>query len=129
MEYAKTVVLDLPYDEAVPHVKETFAAEGFGTLTEIDVRQTLQTKISVEIEPYVILGTCNPNLAHQALEADREVGLLLPCNVVVRADGERTVVHALNAQIMATIPDHAKLEAVAQEANERIDRALATLQG
>lgn len=87
MEYARTITLDLPYDQAVPRVKEAFAEQGFGTLTEIDVRATLKNKIGEDIEDYVILGACNPHLAHRALDIEREIGLLLPCNVVVRAAG------------------------------------------
>jgi uncharacterized protein (DUF302 family) len=87
MEYALTLALDLPYERAVPRVKEAFQEQGFGTLTEIDVRATLKDKLGHDMEPYVILGACNPGLAHRALEVEREVGLLLPCNVVVRAAG------------------------------------------
>ena len=82
MDYGRTIELDLPYEQAVPKVKEAFQAQGFGTLTEIDLRATLQEKLGQDMEPYVILGTCNPQLAHRALAVDREIGLLLPCNVV-----------------------------------------------
>ncbi len=125
--YAKTISLDLSYDEAVPRVKEAFKAQGFGTLTEIDVKATLAEKIGAEVEPYVILGACNPELAHRALEIEREIGLLLPCNVVVRADAERTLVQALDPRIIAEVPGRAQLEPVAEEAGRRIDAALADL--
>ncbi|MDQ3640107.1 MAG: DUF302 domain-containing protein [Actinomycetota bacterium] len=125
--YAKTISLDLSYDEAVPRVKEAFKAQGFGTLTEIDVKATLAEKIGAEVEPYVILGACNPELAHQALEIEREIGLLLPCNVVVRAQGECTLVQALDPRIIAEVPGRAELEPVAEEAGRRIDAALAEL--
>jgi uncharacterized protein (DUF302 family) len=127
MDYARTITLDLPYDDAVPAVKEAFAEQGFGTLTEIDVQATLASKIGAEIEPYVILGACNPHLAARALDTDRLIGLLLPCNVVVRADGDRTIVHALDPRLIAEIPERPELEPIAAEAGERIDAALAAL--
>jgi uncharacterized protein (DUF302 family) len=126
--YARTITLDIPYDEAVPQVKEAFKAQGFGTLTEIDVRATLAEKLGAEIEPYVILGACNPELAQRALEMEREIGLLLPCNVVVRAEGNRTTVQALDPRVIAEVSGTAGLEAVAEDAGRRIDLALEALQ-
>ena len=128
MSYAKTVTLDLPYDQAVAKVKDAFKAQGFGTLTEIDVRATLAAKLGADIEPYVILGACNPELAHRALEVEREIGLLLPCNVVVRTSEGGTVVQALDRAVMAEVPGTPGLEAIAEEAGRRIDAALAALQ-
>ena len=125
--YAKTITVRLPYDEAVPKVKEAFKDQGFGTLTEIDVRATLAEKLGVETEPYMILGACNPQLAHRALEIEPQIGLLLPCNVVVRADGDHTVVQALDPRVIAEVPGRGDLEPVAQEAAQRIDAALAQL--
>ena len=128
MEYAKTITLDLPYEEAVPKVKEAFKAQGFGTLTEIDVKATLSDKVGKDIEPYVILGACNPELAARALDVDRRIGLLLPCNVVVRADGDsRTIVDALDPQVIAEVPGDPGLGPVADEAGSRIRAALAEL--
>jgi uncharacterized protein (DUF302 family) len=127
MSYAKTITLDLPYHEAVPKVKDAFKAQGFGTLTEIDVRATLAEKLGADIEPYVILGACNPELAHRALEVEPEVGLLLPCNVVVRTDKGGTVVQALDPAVIAEVPGTPGLEAIAEEAARRIDAALAAL--
>ncbi len=127
MTYAKTITLDIAYDEAVPRVKEAFKAQGFGTLTEIDVRATLKEKLGEDMEPYVILGACNPQLAHRALDIEREIGLLLPCNVVVRADGERCVAQALDPKVIADVPDNAALQPIAEEAGRRIDAALADL--
>jgi uncharacterized protein (DUF302 family) len=85
--YGFGTILQVPYEEAISRVKETLKAEGFGVLTEIDVRQTLREKLGAEMEPYLILGACNPHLAHCALEQEPDVGLLLPCNVVVRTQG------------------------------------------
>ncbi len=125
MDYAKTITLDLPYDQAVPRVKEAFKAQGFGTLTEIDVQATLSDKFDVDIEPYVILGACNPQLAHRALEVTRDIGLLLPCNMVVREHSAASVVvQALDAGVIAAVPDVAELEPIAAEAGRRIQAAL-----
>jgi len=128
MDYAKTITLDLPYDEAVPRVKEAFKAQGFGTLTEIDVQATLKDKLDVDIEAYVILGACNPQLAHKALEVTRDIGLLLPCNVVVREHSGSVVVQALDAGVIAAVPGVAELEPIAAEAGRRIQAALDDLE-
>lgn len=130
MDYSRGVMLDVPYEEAVPRVKEAFAAQGFGTLTEIDVQATLKSKLDADMEPYVILGACNPELAHQALDIDREIGLLLPCNVVVRAaDENTTLVQALDPQVMVAVPERDELRPVADDAGRRIQAALEALAG
>lgn len=89
MRHDRTVHLDTGFATTVDRVREALAAQGFGILTEIDVTATLKAKLDHDMEDYVILGACNPPLAHRALEVDRSIGLLLPCNVVVRADGSR----------------------------------------
>jgi len=128
VDYSLTITLDLAYEAAVPKVKEAFKAQGFGTLTEIDVKATLADKIGKDIEPYMILGACNPELAARALDVDRRIGLLLPCNVVVRGDGEgRTIVDALDPQVIAEVPGDPALGPVADEAGTRIRAALAEL--
>jgi len=127
VEYGRTIELDLPHDEALLKVREAFREQGFGTLTEIDVRATLKEKLGEDMEPYVILGTCNPQLAHRALDIEREIGLLLPCNVVVREENGRTIVQALDPQVMVRVPDNDELRPIADEAARRIDRALAVL--
>ncbi|GAA4327422.1 hypothetical protein GCM10023178_40120 [Actinomadura luteofluorescens] len=101
--------------------------QGFGVLTEIDVRATLREKLGETMEDYLILGACNPRLAHRALGVDRRIGLLLPCNVVVRADGEETVVEALDPQVMVSVSDRRDLGPVADEAAERLAAALRRL--
>jgi len=130
MKYDLTVTLDLPYEKAVDAVRAALKEQGFGVLTEIDVQATMREKLGAEMEPYVILGACNPPLAHRALETDRMIGLLLPCNVVVRADGDhRSLVQALDPQVMITVPEREELRPVADEAGKRIRAALDSLAG
>jgi len=119
--------LDLSYDEAITRVKEALKAEGFGVLTEIDVRKTMREKLGAEIEPYIILGACNPPLAHRALQAEPDIGLLLPCNVVVRADGAGSRVDVADPQAMLGIVGNTQLGAVADEAKQRLQRVVAAL--
>jgi uncharacterized protein (DUF302 family) len=130
--YGKSVTLDLPFAEAVTRVREALAEQGFGVLTEIDVQATLQAKLQAQVEDYVILGACNPPLAKSALDVDRSIGLLLPCNVVVRAgtgSTTGTVVEALDPQVMVTLTGQNELKPVADDAAARLDRALAALAG
>jgi uncharacterized protein (DUF302 family) len=127
-DYGRTVELKAPFDETVARVREALAGQGFGVLTEIDVAATLKAKLGEEMEPYLILGACNPPLAHRALEADRSIGLLLPCNVVVRGGGDGvTVVQALDPQTMVELTGLAALRPVADEAGRRLDAALDSL--
>lgn len=127
MGYGRTVLLDGPVDAVIPKVKEALKAQGFGVLTEIDVQATLREKIGAEVAPYVILGACNPRLAHRALELEPEVGLLLPCNVVVREHEGRTVVSALDPGVIAELADHPDLRPIAEEATGLLDAALEAL--
>ena len=110
-----------------PAVEAALKAEGFGILTEIDVQATMKAKLGVDREPYVILGACNPALAHRALEVDPSVGALLPCNVVLRADGQQTIVEALDPMAALGIADAPGVRSVAEEAKARLGRAIATL--
>lgn len=127
MDYARTVTVDLPFDEAVAKVKAAFQEQGFGTLTEIDVQATLREKIGAEVEPYRIIGACNPQLAHRAVEAVPTVGVFLPCNVVVRRADGRTIIDAMDPEIMAKLIDDPALREVAAEAGSRVQAALDTL--
>jgi uncharacterized protein (DUF302 family) len=127
MTYGRSTTLSTPFPDAVAQVREALSDQGFGVLTEIDVTATLKNKLDEDMEDYLILGACNPPLAHQALEADRSIGLLLPCNVVVRAAGEQTVVEFLDPQVMADVADRPEVKAVADEAGRRLDAALAAL--
>ncbi|MGW4647885.1 DUF302 domain-containing protein [Kitasatospora sp. NPDC004289] len=129
MEQELTVTLDIPFAEAVARVRDALAGQGFGVLTEIDVQATLQAKLGEEMEDYLIFGACNPPLAHRALTVDRRIGLLLPCNVVVRTEAGRTVVEAADPQLLVAFTGHPELAPVADEAAERLRAALATLAG
>jgi uncharacterized protein (DUF302 family) len=127
VDYGMSVRLSLPFGEAVDRVREALKEQGFGVLTQIDVQSTLREKLGEQMEPYLILGACNPPLAHRALDVDRRIGLLLPCNVVVRADGDATIVEALEPRIMVQVTGRDELDSVAREAAERLEAALAAL--
>jgi len=125
MSYSIGKQVDLSYDEALDKVTVELKKEGFGVLTEIDVKKTLKEKLDVDVSRYKILGACNPPFAHKALEAEPEVGLLLPCNVIVyeSADG-LTNVAAINAHAMLSIIGRDDIEPIAQEVNERLKRVI-----
>jgi uncharacterized protein (DUF302 family) len=129
MNFTRRIELDIAYDDAIGRVKDALKDQGFGVLTEIDVRQTLKDKLDVDVEPQIILGACNPQLANRALEIDPRVAALLPCNVVVRTENGRTVIEALDPRIIAEIPDNADLAPIAEDAGRRIQAVLDTLQG
>ena len=118
--YTLTATTELPFAEVVEAVRRELSAEGFGILCEIDVRATLQAKLGVEREPYLILGACNPPLAHRALEAEPDLGVLLPCNVVVYERDGRTVVSAVDAERMLSIVGNDELSGVAEEVRRKL---------
>jgi len=108
------------FDEAVGRVRDELAAEGFGVLCDIDVQRTLEAKLGVEIEPYVILGACNPRLAHGALEAEPELGVLLPCNVVVYVRDGMTHIAAVDPERMLSIVENERLSPIAAQVREKL---------
>jgi uncharacterized protein (DUF302 family) len=123
--YGLAISLDSTFEEALQLVRDAFKKEGFGTLTEIDIKSTLHQKLGVEIPPYTILGMCNPELAHRAIMLEPEIGVLLPCNVLVRSAGDRRVeVVAQNPALFSQFSETPGLDAVASDARQRIDRAL-----
>lgn len=126
--YSFGTILHLPFDQAVERTAEALKAEGFGVLSTIDVRQTMKEKLDIDFEPYVILGACNPQLAHRALQAEHELGLLLPCNVVVHEHQGMSAVSIVDpAQMLGMVGENAELQAVALEAGERLRRVVAAL--
>lgn len=123
--YFFKTVLKTPYGEAVEAAKKALAAEGFGVLTEIDVRATLKKKLDEEFRPYVILGACNPPLAFATLKAEEQIGLMLPCNVVVQeAPGGGAIVSALNPLVAMQSVGNPKLEPTAIEVTDRLRRVI-----
>jgi uncharacterized protein (DUF302 family) len=127
MSYGTSVTLDLPFPDAVGRLRAALAGQGFGVLTEIDVTATLRARLGEQMEDYLILGACNPPAAHQALGIDRSIGLLLPCNVVVRATPDGTLVEALDPQVMVTLTGRPELKPIADEVGRRLAGALAAL--
>lgn len=128
--YGFGATLDAGFDEAIERTKAALKAEGFGVLTTIDVKATLKEKIDIEFEPYVILGACNPRLAYRALQAEHELGLLLPCNVIVHAhDGQTRVSIVDPAQMLGFVGDNPDLAEVAAEAEAKLRRVIDSLSG
>lgn len=126
--YGFTKKLNIPYDEAVKKATAALKEEGFGVLTEIDVKATLKNKLDVDFQRYVILGACNPPLAHEALSAELEIGLLLPCNAIVyETEDGGSVVSALNPMVALGIVDNPELQGVAEQVTEKLQRAVAGL--
>lgn len=125
-----TTLTDVPFDEAIARTTAALKAEGFGVLSDIDVQATLKHKLGVEMPRYRILGACNPTLAHEALTSEPDIGLLLPCNVIVRQDVTgHVVVGFLDPQIMVKLVGRNDVRAVADEAEQRLRRACASLGG
>lgn len=127
MQYAMTVRTSASFSEASRRIRELLKAQGFGVLTEIDVQATLREKLGERMEQYVILGACNPPLAHRALTADRSIGLLLPCNVVVRETSDGSIVEALDPRAIADVAGNTELTDIAEDAAARIQTALDAL--
>lgn len=122
--YTFGVRLDAPFSDVRESVEAALRAEGFGVLTEIDVAATMRAKLGVAHDPYLILGACNPPLAHRAISADPSVGALLPCNVVVRMDGDRTVLEAMDPRAALGLIEGAEIGAVAEEARAKLVRVV-----
>jgi len=125
--YAISRTTALGFDEALAHAREALAAEGFGVLCEIDVQATLRAKLGEEIEPYTILGACNPPLAHRALTAEPAIGVFLPCNVVVRVQDGETHVDAVDAEVMLGLVGRDDLGPVAADVRARFERVVAAI--
>jgi uncharacterized protein (DUF302 family) len=121
--FGKTV--DLGFDEAIKRVTEELAKEGFGVLTEIDVKATLKKKLGIDVAPYRILGACNPQFAHKAMELEPQIGALLPCNVVVREENGKTRVEIMDPQAVLQLVERPEIEEIAMEVRKRLERVIA----
>lgn len=130
MKIALATTMRTTFDDAVARTREALAEQGFGILTEIDVKATLKEKLGEDMEDYLILGACNPPLAHRAVDIDRQIGLLLPCNVVVRADRDNdgtTIVEAMNPDVLVEVTGEPALREVADDVTKRLQAVIDTL--
>jgi len=131
MDLALSTTLRTTFDDAVERTRAALADQGFGVLTDIDMRATLKAKLGHDMEDYRILGACNPPLAHRAVDIHRQIGLLLPCNVVVRrdrTDADTIIVEAMNPQLMVQVTGRPELDPVADDAVTRLQAALTALE-
>ncbi len=129
MSYSYTSSTDLGFDEVVTRVKEAFKEQGFGVLTEIDIQATLEEKLGVDTDPYLIIGACNPGFASQALAAEPGVGVFLPCNVVVRRAGGRTLIEAMDPRVMGQFFSAPGLGELIDQVAPRVEAAVAAAAG
>jgi len=120
MKYGFSKKVDLSYEDSVVKVTEELKKEGFGVLTQIDVKDTLKNKIDVDFKKYTIFGACNPALAHKALQAEEEIGLLLPCNVIVYEKDEKSVVSIFDPGLMTKIVSNENINPIADEVKEKL---------
>jgi uncharacterized protein (DUF302 family) len=132
MGIALSTTLHTSFDDAVERTRRALSEQGFGILTEIDMKATLKAKLGEDMENYLILGACNPPLAHRAINVDRQIGLLLPCNVVVRSDQEdpdTVLVEAMDPQVLVDVTGEAELRPVADEVATKLRAAIDSLGG
>jgi uncharacterized protein (DUF302 family) len=127
MQYGFSKTVDLQYEQAIEKITEELKKEGFGVLTEIDVKETLKKKLNVDFKKYKILGACNPPIAYKALQAEEEIGLLLPCNVIVYEKEGKSVVSVFNPMIMTDLVNKEGMSSIANEVKEKLQRALAAV--
>jgi uncharacterized protein (DUF302 family) len=127
MNYAMSRTIDRPFDEVNAEVRAALAAQSFGIVSEIDMQATLRTKINVDIEPMIILGVCNPKFAYRAIQTEPSIGLLLPCNVVIRKTDAGVVVEMIDPQMMAEITEGPEMGQIANEVSELLSAAMSSL--
>jgi len=127
MQYGFSKTVDMPYEQTIEKVTAELKKEGFGVLTSIDVKETLKQKINVDFKKYAILGACNPPIAHRALQEEEELGLLLPCNVVVYEKDNKTRVSFFDPMVMTWIMENDNIKPIATEVQERLQRVLASV--
>lgn len=124
MQYGFSKTVDMSYEQTIEKVTAELKKEGFGVLTSIDVKETLKQKINVDFKKYTILGACNPPIAHKALQEEEELGLLLPCNVIVYEKDDKTRVSIFDPMVMAWIMENDQMKPIATEVQERLQRVL-----
>jgi uncharacterized protein (DUF302 family) len=124
MNYGITKTIELPYEQAIEKVTEELKKEGFGVLTTIDVKETLKKKLDVDFRKYIILGACNPPFAYEALQAEEQIGLLLPCNFIIFEKEGKTIVSAFNPAIISALSDNKKLNEISVNLNEKINKVM-----
>ncbi|MBE0538288.1 MAG: DUF302 domain-containing protein [Ignavibacterium sp.] len=124
MKYGFSKTTDYTFEQAIEKVTEELKKEGFGVLTTIDVKDTLKKKIDVDFKKYTILGACNPKLAHGGLQAEEELGLLLPCNVIVYEKNDKTIVSVFDPQIMTLVIENPNIKPIAEEVKNKLQRVL-----
>jgi uncharacterized protein (DUF302 family) len=127
MQYGFSKTVDMPYEQTIEKVTAELKKEGFGVLTFIDVKETLKQKINVAFKKYAILGACNPPIAHKALMAEEELGLLLPCNVIVYEKDGKTQVSIFDPMVMTWIMENDQMKPIATEVQEKLQRVLAAI--
>jgi len=125
--YGISKEVNLTYQQAIEKVKEELKKEGFGVLTEIDVKETLKKKLNVDYDKYIILGACNPNLAYKTLSAEKEIGLLLPCNVIVYEDKGKVIVSAIDAEAMFVVVQRDDLQETIKTVKEKLSKVIANM--
>jgi len=126
-KYAFGKTVNMSYEKAIEAVTQALAKEGFGVLTEIDVAATLKKKLGIDRAPYKILGACNPQLAHRAIEAEPQIGALLPCNVIVREDAGKTIVEFMDPDAVLKLVERPEIGTIAAEVRSRLQRVMAAL--
>ncbi len=127
MDYGIKKELNVSYEEAIERVKEELSKKGFGVLTQIDVQSTLKKKLDIDFNKYIILGACNPNLAHQALQCEEEIGLLLPCNVIVYEKEQKVYVSAIDPYTSMSFINNETLHLIAKQVREKLSKVIKSL--
>ena len=128
IKYGFTKEMDIPYETAIEQVREALKREGFGILTEIDVREQMKEKLGVDMKKYIILGACNPPNAYKAILAEENIGLMLPCNVIVYEKGSKTVLSVIRPTAAMRMVDNAELQKVAEEVEGQLKKAFDAIQ-
>jgi len=127
MNYGYKKELEIGFDEAIDKVKEELKKEGFGVLTEINVKDTLNEKLGIDYDNYMILGACNPSFAYKALQSEKEIGLLLPCNIIIYSENAKTIVSAINPAVAMSVVKNESLKGIAYEVREKLKKVIDNL--